>query len=233
MSARSERMIFPNFLIIGAAKSGTTSLYHYLKQHPEIYLSPVKEPKFFCFYQEKLDWQGPGDQKAILNYVTDIDQYFSLFEGVRNETAIGEATPWYIYSESAVKKIKAFIPDAKLIAILRDPAERAYSHFLHLLREGREPLADFQDALDAEEERTRRNWGWTWQYKSRGLYYSQLKKYFDTFPNKIYVYIYMTNSKKILSLLLRISLNSCQLMIILFLIFRKKRIQHLFQKIEG
>ena len=91
-------MIMPNFLIIGAAKSGTTALYHYLKQHPQIYMSPVKEPRFFAYEGEQLAFCGPGDQRIKDSSITDIDTYQLLFRDVLNETAIGEASPVYLCS---------------------------------------------------------------------------------------------------------------------------------------
>nr|WP_019503758.1 sulfotransferase [Pleurocapsa sp. PCC 7319] len=181
----------PNFLIIGAAKAGTTALYHSLKVHPQIYMSPVKEPKFFAFEGVQVDWQGPGDQEAFSNYITDIKDYHKLFEEVSHEIAIGEASPWYICSPRAAERIQYHIPDVKLIAILRDPADRAYSQFLHLVRNGREVLTDFTQALQEEEYRVSKNWGWTWQYRNRGFYYNQLKPYFDRFNHdQIKVYLY-------------------------------------------
>ena len=82
-------MTLPNFFIIGAAKSGTSSLYMYLKQHPEIYMSPVKEPHFFSFDSESKLTKGPGG--AIPNAVTEFEAYQGLFDGVRDEKAVGEA----------------------------------------------------------------------------------------------------------------------------------------------
>jgi hypothetical protein len=181
----------PNFLIIGAAKAGTTSLYYYLKQHPEIYMSSVKEPKFFALEGEKLDFRGPGDRDAHRSSVTEIEAYRRLFEGALNERAVGDASPVYIYSPKALERIKHYVPDAKLIAVLRDPVERAYSSFLHLVRDGREPLDDFARALQEEELRAKRNYAPIWHYKEGGFYYAQLSRYFEHFDErKIRVYLY-------------------------------------------
>lgn len=184
-------MSMPNFLIIGAAKAGTTALYNYLKQHPQIYMSPEKEPKFFALEGEKLDFCGPGDREKInRSSITDIEAYRTLFQGVSNETAIGEASPLYLYSPKAPERIRHYIPNAKLIAILRDPVERAYSGYMMHVGEGRETLTDFAQALQAEEMRIRNNWGWG-HYVSVGFYYAQLKRYFDTFnQDQIRVYLY-------------------------------------------
>ena len=181
----------PNFLIIGAAKSGTTSLYHYLKQHPQIYMSPIKEPRFFAFDGMKVDFCGPRDENLNRGTITEIEAYRALFQAVSNELAIGEASPTYIYNSRAPGRIKHYIPNVKLIAILRNPAERAYSSFTGLIRDGREPLTDFAEALRQEETRASNNWSFFWHYKKRGFYYIQLKRYFDLFNReqiKIYLY---------------------------------------------
>lgn len=197
-------MTMPNFLIIGAAKSGTTALYHYLKQHPQIYMSPMKEPHFFAFEGQKLEFQGPSSDQEALNRasITDIETYRSQFQGVTNEVAIGEASAMYLYIPEAPERIHHYIPEAKLIAILRNPAERAYSAFSFLIREGREPLTDFAQALQAEERRIRQNWVPLYYYQQLGFYYAQMKRYFDLFNrDQIRVYLYedlSTNSASML-----------------------------------
>ncbi len=186
-------MTMPNFLIIGAAKSGTTSLYYYLKQHPQIYASPVKEPSFFAFEGEEPTLCGPDNQRApvIRGLTTNLKTYQSLFDGVSSETAVGEASTWHLYSPKAPERIHHYIPDVKLIAILRHPVERAYSGFLHRVRDGLEPISDFAQALQAEENRIQNNWGLIWRYTHTGFYYAQLKRYFDLFdPGQIKVCLY-------------------------------------------
>ena len=183
-------MTMPNFLIIGAAKAGTTALYHYLQQHPQIYMSPHKEPRFFALEGESIDFQGPGD-KTRFRFVTDMDSYRTLFDGVSDEIAIGEASPWYLYVPQAGERIKHHLPDVKLIAILREPVARAYSNFIHALREGLEPLKDFTRAMEAEAERINNNWSYRWHYKQKGFYYGQIKHYLNLFEQeqlKIYLY---------------------------------------------
>lgn len=184
-------MTMPNFLVIGTVKAGTTAFYSYLKQHPDIYMSPKKEPRFFAYEDERLDYRGPGDKKGAHDVITDIQSYRELFQGVTNEAAIGEATPQYLYLPKAPKCIRHYIPNAKLIAILRDPAERAYSNFVHRIRVGRETLTDFAHALREEEVRIHNNWAPAWHYKNVGFYFIQLKRYFDIFDDgQIKVYLY-------------------------------------------
>ena len=185
-------MTLTNFLIIGAAKSGTSSLYRYMDQHPQIYMSPEKETNFFALEGEKLDFRSPGAQERIHRWsVTSIEDYRALFEGVRREKAIGEASPLYLYSPKAVERIRHHVPEARLIAVLRNPAERAYSSFLHMVRNGREPFSDFGRALEAEEQRIRSNWEWSWHHKNLGFYHAQLSRYYATFRREqIRVYLY-------------------------------------------
>lgn len=175
-------MTMPNFLIIGAMKSGTTALYYYLGQHPQIYVSPVKEPDFFCF-----EGRGSLDSEAV----TQIESYQALFKGVSDEKAIGEASHCYLYEPKAVDRIKYYLPDAKLIAILRNPIDRAHSHFLHAVRSGAEPLTDFAKALREDETGVSQK-GNVQDYVGRGFYYGQLKRYFDAFgrDQQVKVYLY-------------------------------------------
>jgi hypothetical protein len=185
-------MVMPNFLIIGAAKAGTTSLYEYLKQHPQIWMSPVKETNFFALEGEILDFRGPEDHNYINKFsITKIEDYLNLFQGVENQVAIGEASPLYLYHPTAPKRIQHYIPDVKLIVILRNPVDRAYSSFLHLVRDGREPLRIFAQALREEDVRIRSSWEHIWHYKQMGFYYDQLNRYFNRFEKQqIRVYLF-------------------------------------------
>ena len=174
-------MTMPNFLIIGAMKSGTTALYYYLEQHPEIYMSPVKEPNFF----------SSQEQENAADAVTNIGTYQHLFRGGSGKKAIGEASHSYLYEPRAAAEIRRYVPEAKLIAILRNPIDRAYSHFLHMVRSGTEHLDDFAQALQEEEEVGIYKERTFQDYIGRGLYYDQLKRYFGTFPREqVRVYLY-------------------------------------------
>lgn len=184
-------MTLPNFLIIGAPKAGTSSLYNYLQQHPEIYMSPVKEPHFFAFADQKLSFRGPGDRERLQDTVTNLADYKKLFAGVTNEKAIGEASTTYLGNPQAPERIKKYLPQVKLIAIVRNPADAAYASFLHLLRDGDESITDFSVALQAEKKRIADNWESLWHYKTRNFYYPQFKRYFDLFePEQIKIYLY-------------------------------------------
>lgn len=184
-------MTMPNFLILGAAKSGTTALYHYLINHPEIYMSPKKETNFFTFEGQKASFRGPGDNALNNASITELGLYKALFNKVKNEKAIGEASPLYLYDKDTPKKIKKHIPNAKLIIMLRNPADRAFSSYLHCLRDGREEYKSFEMALDQETFRIKNNWGLIWHYKNAGLYYEQLRRYYQEFDSSnIRIYLY-------------------------------------------
>jgi hypothetical protein len=169
----------PNFLIVGAQKSGTTSLYNYLKQHPQIYMSPAKEPHFFVSHFLKLPHRGIGDN--VYRVIKDLKKYEALFSDVRNEKKIGEATATYLYYyEGAISRIKTMLGNVEIVIILRNPVDRAYSGYMHLIRDDREYLS-FEDSLKEETPRIANNWCSLWHYTSTGFYYKQVKAYLNKF----------------------------------------------------
>jgi hypothetical protein len=185
----SQKVTLPNFIIIGAAKSGTSALFRYLRQHPDVYMSPVKEPYYFAFMGRQPDTRGPGD--VVNDSVIHFADYVALFDGVTTETAIGEASPSYMYIPETAERIHDQLPDAKLIAILRQPAERAFSAYMHVVRDERETIMDFRKALAAEPQRIADNWGPIWHYKQTGYYYDQLARYYELFArDQIQVLLY-------------------------------------------
>lgn len=174
-------MRLPNFVIIGAAKAGTTSLYHYLKQHPQVFMSEVKEPRFFAYEGDRLAYTGPGDLAKADRFVTTLEQYAALFADAGDARAVGEASPIYMHSEKACRRMRHYVPDARLLAILRHPVERAYSNFLHMRRDGREPLREFAAAVREEPRRRAAGWAPFWFYMERGRYHEQLQRYYAAF----------------------------------------------------
>lgn len=188
-------MTLPNFLVIGAAKCGTDALCRFLGQHPDIYMCPNREPNFFVAEgQREIPYRGPGDRdafEALDMWVSTLDQYEQLFAGVGGQTAIGEGTAWYLYFDAAAERIKRYISEAKLVAVLRNPVDRAYSAYTMLLGDGRETLGDFAQALAAEPERTRRNWDPLYRYVDMGFYARQLRGYRRRFdPAQIRTFVY-------------------------------------------
>jgi hypothetical protein len=184
-------MTMPNFLMIGGAKAGTSSLYAYLRQHPQVFLSEVRECDFFAFEGSPPAYHGPGDQIAYRRYITDLRTYQLLFRRVGNRPAVGESSDLYLDGPGTARRIREQLPDAKLIVVLRNPADRAYSQYKHLVRDGREPLPSFEQALDAEAERVALGWHPIWHLTARGFYARQLEAYLELFPpRQIMVQLY-------------------------------------------
>lgn len=171
----------PNFFLVGAAKAGTTSLYHYLNQHPDIYMSPVKEPKYLTKSANMFPHNGPGDREVDSKVIKNWDNYLRLFASSDNEKIIGEASAdnLYFYNTS-IPLIKKISTNPKILIILRDPVERSFSAFKHMKRMNREKLA-FENALEQESERKRNNYEFIWFYKELGFYYNQVKAFIDAF----------------------------------------------------
>lgn len=189
---------WPNFLIVGAAKAGTTALYHQLKKHPDIYMSPQKEMNFFALKDKILDFNGPGDMEGIhCTSITKQNDYQAFFSNLKGFKALGEVSPLYLYSPIAPKTIHTLIPDAKIIIVLRNPVYRAFSAFSHLRRDHREIIEDFEIAFSKNDERKNSNWAEIWHYKSMGLYFEQVQRYIGYFPrNQILFIIYEDYLKK-------------------------------------
>lgn len=183
------KQLKPNLFIVGAPKCGTSSVYHYLNQFPEVFMSRDKEPHFLAFNGEKNFVSVFGDQNSYDTLrkhpfpVTDEKKYQKLFKSNGNFKYIGEASTLYLYSKLASQKIyhEYDAPDLRIIMILRDPVERAYSQFLHHVREDLESTDDFQRAFKDEDARI--NNGPFWHYRKVGLYAEQVNRYYRQFDN--------------------------------------------------
>ena len=172
----------PNFIIAGFPKCGTTSLHHYLNEHPEIFMPEQKELHFFTFKILSKLKNGPKDELVKETQINSSEKYLSYFQNVKKEIAIGDASPSYINYPSEFLKIKKYLNDPKVIIILRDPINRAYSNYLHLKREHRETMS-FEDAIGAEEERIKNKYSDFWYYKFNSTYYQKIVKAKTTFSN--------------------------------------------------
>jgi hypothetical protein len=180
----------PNLFIVGAAKAGTTALYDYLAQHPQVFLSRVKEPMFFSreeYYARGLDWYE--------------DFYF---RGAENYPVRAEATPHYLYwSEKVAPRIKEVYGERsiKFIVSFRDPVSRAYSWYWNMVREGREEL-DFDEALRVEEHRLEQNRNELYQlgsmvygYSAGSRYVSLLQPYLELFSAEDFFFVFQDDLK--------------------------------------
>lgn len=183
-------MPLPDFLVIGAARSGSTALFDYLGQHPEIHTSDPKEPHYFAFDGERPDFRGPGDDEMInREVVTDEAAYRALFRADAGPLARGEGSVSYLYYEDAAANIRRAVPEVRLVCILRNPADRAYSAFRYVRARMYEPVADFREALSREEGRIEAGWHHIWHYRRMGRYADQLRRYYRLFdPEQIRVF---------------------------------------------
>jgi hypothetical protein len=167
-------MTLPNFMIIGVAKAGTTSLFRYLDEHPQVFMCSEKGSNFFG-YEDARNWRWTDEGKppALRHFqARTFAEYEALFAGVTNEIAIGEASPQYLRCPTAAQRIHDCIPTVKLIASLRNPADRAFSGFLMRTRRG-EPVKSIAEELTPAAS-----------HVQEGLYYKRLKRYFDLFPRE-------------------------------------------------
>ena len=186
---QSERMEgragkLPDFLILGAAKCGTTALFGALSRHPRVYAAPVKEPFFLAYVDDPPDFPGLGGDRLSRRVISDYHAYEALFADCPPGAVAGEATAEYLYSPTAPAAASAFVPKARLVAILRHPVERAYSQYLHMRHEGLEPLTSFEAAWGEEDARIAKGWPPVWHYRARGFYGEQLRRWLDAFPRE-------------------------------------------------
>ncbi|HJY93927.1 MAG TPA: sulfotransferase, partial [Streptosporangiaceae bacterium] len=174
----------PDFLVIGAPKAGTTALHAALSEHPGLYLSAIKEPKFFLSDGPPPTKGGPGDALTYREHVWRRADYEALFAPAPPGTLRGESTPLYLYDRAAMDRIRDTLPQARLIVIVRDPVERAHSNWAHLWSAGLEPVADFVRACGEEERRIAAGWASFWHYTGLGRYGEQLQYLFTLFPRE-------------------------------------------------
>lgn len=176
----------PDFVVVGAAKSGTTALHHYLGQHPDIFLPDHEEPSFFAFTEGPPRFRGPAGAEASINRtaITDAGEYERLYARARPGQVLGDVSPAYLCWPPAAGALRRHVPSVRVIAILRHPVERAFSAYTHALREGREPASGFREALACEPERISQDWGFLWRYLDLGHYPGQLRRFYDRFPSE-------------------------------------------------
>ena len=170
----------PNFLIVGMAKCGTSSLSKYLQQHPEVFISRQKEPRFITSQFMDFPLNGPKDDQVEAWYVKNYEQYAQLFKDA-TQKAIGEASADTLYfHQGSIPVIKQYFGDPKIIIILRNPVNRAFSAYQHLVRDQREPLS-FEEALAREPERIKNNWELIYHYQAVSHYTEPVRAFKENF----------------------------------------------------
>lgn len=170
---------WPDFFVVGAPKAATTSLHHYLGQHPELFTSRIKEPHFFS-------WPEVADTYYRTRFVTSEADYLALYEACPTACQAGDFSTSYLFSPGAAERIADRCPDAKIVIVLRDPVDRALSHHRMDLRDGytSEPI-ELLIAASATDKRFRR------EYIDVGHYADQIKRYTDRFASdQVHVMLY-------------------------------------------
>jgi len=191
----------PNFFVIGVAKGGTTSLHHYLNQHPEVYLPPIKETNHYALgdidegqlhpvYRRDIQldidaYIAQGMKRPIhIAHVNEEKHYRALFAPAGKAQAVGEISNSYSICPSAIPAIRAKHPDARIIIMLRNPIQRAWSHYLMNLREGKNDHTDFIQEVELDRAQKVIGWGMNHQYLELGRYYNQMKRVYNYFPKE-------------------------------------------------
>ena len=176
--------IWPNFFLVGAAKAGTTSIYAYLSQHPRVFFPTIKEPHFFT------QVRPAPELRFLIEAISKRSAYLRLYACAAGHEVIGDASPSYLWHPEVPQRIRAKVPQAKIAIILRDPVERAYSHYLMDFREGAQSKP-FYEALLEDMERPEKGWGVSYLYYELGLYAAQLQRYLDAFrPEQVKVLMF-------------------------------------------
>jgi hypothetical protein len=185
-----DEVSLPNFFIVGAAKAGTTSLVRYLGQHPDVFFPNLKEPKYFSHQDNLFPHNGPGDKMVDAKVIIDFDRYAALFAPGKGCPARGEASVDYLFFKGTPSRIRKCLNDTIIFIILREPTERAFSAYMHMVRDGRENLT-FEEAIEAEPERINRNWEFFWRYTEVGFYSTQVQRYRDVFgKDQVFIFLY-------------------------------------------
>jgi hypothetical protein len=181
----------PTFIVIGAGRSGTTSLHQLLGQHPGIFMCRRKSPNHFAATVAQPEWETPVARGMAKQWVSDRAEYEELFAGAPSEAVVGEVSPVYLQAVDVARRIHETVPDVRLIAILRDPVERAYSHFVGRRRDGIEPEPSFARRIQRELDAPLPDDVAFGHYLGCGRYHHFLTPYFDRFRrDQLRVHLY-------------------------------------------
>ena len=194
--SQKTNFMLPNFLIAGVSRCGTTSLYNYLKQHPEVSFPDLKEPRYFSSYNLRFPQAGPGDFSVDKKLIKSFDNYENLYSTLENKF-VGDASSEYLYNyKSSIPEIKKRLGDIPVIIILRNPIERSYSAYNNLVRDNRE-INSFKEALKLESTRINEGFDEMWHYTSVSKYFEPVKAFKAEFSKiKIIIFEHFENHEK-------------------------------------
>jgi hypothetical protein len=210
----------PNFIIVGTAKAGTSFLLKYLRQHPNLFIPNSNE---LYFHSNLKNFAGPFDKDIEIKQIRYFKEYIKNFKESNREEVIGEFATDYLYCyKNSIKSIKKNIgEDVKIVIILRNPIERTFSHYKHMVSKFQEPF-NFWDAINAQNKRKQKKWRWAYQYTGISKYFNQVKAFKENFKN-VHVIIHedlKKDPKKTINILYR------------FLKIKKKHFKNIKDKVN-
>jgi Sulfotransferase family len=176
----------PTFLVVGAGRAGTTALVEGLRGHPQIFITDPKEPHYFALQGTRPAFRGPGDDRGINEVaVTEEEDYLALYPRGSHHLALGEGSvSTFYYHERSIPEVLRINPDMRVVVLLREPVERAYSSFQYLRAQGREPHVDLLAAVAEEPSRRERNWHHLWHYTGMSMYADALEAFLTRLPEE-------------------------------------------------
>jgi hypothetical protein len=176
----------PNFIVVGANRAGTTAMYHFLSQHPDVYMSRLKEPSFFALYGRR---SAPGPWDDVM--VESLEAYQALFAGAADHRAIGEVSTAYLQHPAVPARIKSHLPGVRVLAILRNPVDRAFSNYVQYRALNLERSRSFQGALGRPPEWRQEPGHFGRRYIRLGYYARAVQRYYETFGReRVRIYLY-------------------------------------------
>ncbi len=179
----------PNLFVVGAAKAGTTALHQYFRLHPDVFVPQgVKEINYMSFFAGLPPLRGPKDQHVARNAITRLDDYRKAYSLRTAETVAIDVSPSYLYFPQAAHRIAELCPQAKIVMLLRNPVDCAFSMYSMMRRDRREPCRDFRTAYERTDKRLAAGWQWFWDLKGGWRYAQQIAAYLDLFaPSQLFI----------------------------------------------
>jgi hypothetical protein len=179
-----NHQVYPDFVVAGAARSGSTAVVESLRRRPDVLVTEPKEPHYLALADSGARFTGPGDDITInTRAVVDARAYQQLFAEASPGILTGEGSVSTLYySERAAPRLRSLNPDARVVVILREPVSRAYSSHQYLVNRGFETVPEFLDAVQLEEERIASGWHHLWHYTRMSTYAEDVARFLQHFP---------------------------------------------------
>ncbi|HUW17037.1 MAG TPA: hypothetical protein VMW94_08155 [Actinomycetes bacterium] len=189
---RPSRSRGPTFVVAGAGRAGSTAVTEGLRAHPDVFVTQPKEPHFLALGGRPVEFTGPGDDSTINKLaVTELDRYLELFPDGNDFLALGEGSVSTLYyPDSSIPAIESLNADMRIVVVLRDPVERAFSSFQYLSVRGFEPLDDFLDAVADEPRRRELGWHHLWHYTGMSHYADDIARFVHAFGDRVGVWFH-------------------------------------------